>query len=262
MTATRDFSSISPSARSLLLVKAQTTLPYAREAAELLFGAGAVAKAREEAAADPKVAGRQKHFEIRARSIDEALAARAASRVLELAAGLSLRGLAMAERADVVYVDTDLPELAATKADLLARLHPAPLDGVLLVRALDALDTAAFQATVAAIPAGPLAVVHEGLLMYLRDDEKARLAANVREALLARGGAWITADVYVRGPTRVHRDAKTQAFLDRHNVEDNKFASFAAAAAFFAAQGFALTAGLRSPDDPWPVRETWVLEAR
>jgi O-methyltransferase involved in polyketide biosynthesis len=262
VTSGRDFSTISPSARALLLVKAQTSVPYAREAAELLFGAEAIAKAREEAASNPATAGRQKHFELRARSIDEALAARGATRVLELAAGLSFRGLAMAQREGVVYVDSDLPELAATKADVVARLHPAPLAGVLRVCALNALDTDAFRAAVAEIPAGPLAIVHEGLLMYLSAEEKARLAANVRETLVARGGAWITADIYVRTNARVARDEKTQRFVDQHNVEENKFASFADAAAFFAAQGFTLAAGLRPPEDPWPVRETWVLEAR
>jgi len=35
----RDFSTISPSAKSLLLVKSQTSLPFARQAAELLWGA-------------------------------------------------------------------------------------------------------------------------------------------------------------------------------------------------------------------------------
>jgi len=96
--------------------------------------------------------------------------------------------------------------------------------------------------------------------MYLSDEEKVRLAANVREALVERGGWWVTADVYVRGPTRVHRDGQTQRFLDQHKVEQNKFASFAAAASFFEAQDFKVVSGLRSPEDPWPVRETRVLE--
>ncbi len=257
---TRDFSTISPSARALLLVKAQTTLPYARAAAELLFGAEAVAKAGEEAASNPAVLGRQRHFELRARSIDEALRSCEATRVLELAAGLSLRGLAAAEQEGVVYVDTDLPEMVTTKTGLIAQLHPAKLAGELQVQALDALDATAFRATVASIAPGPLAVVHEGLLMYLSGEEKARLAESVREALLERGGCWVTADVYVRGPAHVRRDEQTQRFLDQHKVEENKFASFAAAASFFAGQGFKVVSGLRSADDPWPVRETWVLE--
>jgi O-methyltransferase involved in polyketide biosynthesis len=148
--------------------------------------------------------------------------------------------------------------MATTKTALLAQLQPAKLAGDLRVRDLDALDAAAFRATVASIALGPLAIVHEGLLMYLSDEEKVRLAANVREALVERGGWWVTADVYVRGPTHMHRDARTQRFLDRHKVEENKFTSFAAAAAFFEAQGFRVSSGLRSPEDA--VRETWVLE--
>jgi hypothetical protein len=96
--------------------------------------------------------------------------------------------------------------------------------------------------------------------MYLSNEEKARLAAHVREALAVRGGCWVTADVYVRGPTHVHRDEQTQRFLEQHKVEQNKFESFAAAASFFEAQGFKVAGGLRSTEDPWPVRETWVLE--
>lgn len=258
----RDFSTISPSARALLLVKSQTTLPYARATAELLFGTEAVAKAGSDAAASPAILGRQRHFELRARSIDEALRMRNATRVLELAAGLSMRGLATAEQDGMVYVDTDLPEMAATKAALITQLHPATLGGELRVQALDALDATAFRAMVGTIPSGMLAIVHEGLLMYLSDEEKARLASHVRTALLERGGWWMTADVYVRGPTHVHRAAETQRFLDQHKVEENKFTSFAAAASFFEAQGFTVVAGVRSPEEPWPVRETWVLEPR
>ena len=83
-------------------------------------------------------------------------------------------------RADVFYLDTDLPEIAATKANLVARLHPAPLPGTLLVRPLDALDAEALRAAVDVMPAGPIAIVQEGLLMYLDDAEKTALATSVR----------------------------------------------------------------------------------
>src|SRR6185369_3836357 len=118
---------------------------------------------------------RRSHFELRARSVDDALRELRATRVLELAAGLSFRGLTMASHADVFYLDTDLPAIATLKADLVARLHPGPLIGKLSVRSLDALDPEAFRAAVADtdIPRGPLAIVHEGLLMYLDDDDKA-----------------------------------------------------------------------------------------
>jgi O-methyltransferase involved in polyketide biosynthesis len=258
----RDFSTISPSAKSLLMVKAQTSLPFARQAAEFLWGASAVQEAERETASTPWAAGRRAHFEHRSRSIDAAIEAVGSPLILELAAGLSFRGLDMtARRADVFYLDTDLPEIAATKANLVARLHPSPLLGTLLVRPLDALDVAAVRAAVDLVPAGPIAIVQEGLLMYLDDAEKTALAANVREVLLARGGAWITADVYVRSALQPHRDERTTKFLEQHRVEEKKFADFAAATAFFESHGFAVTRRQTPEKDPWPVRQTWVLEA-
>ena len=258
----RDFSTISPSAKSLLLVKSQTSLPFARQAAELLWGAAYVEAAHRKADATPGAAQRRGHFEIRARSVDAALRELGATRVLEIAAGLSFRGLAMASREDVFYLDTDLPEMAALKADLVARLHPGPLIGTLSVRALDALDAEAFRAAVADIPPGPLAIVHEGLLMYLNDDEKARLAASVRAALLERGGVWVTADVYVRSDVRLSWEEHMKKFLEEHRVEENKFADFAAAEAYFEANGFTITRRVSPSSDPSRVRETWVLAPR
>jgi O-methyltransferase involved in polyketide biosynthesis len=257
----RDFSTISPSAKALLLVRSQTSLPFARRAAQLLWGEDAVLAAEREAAGTP-AEGRRRHFEIRARSIDQALADLGATRVLEIAAGLSFRGLAMAEREGVFYLDTDLPEMADTKAALVARLHPGPLGGTLRVEPLDALDPAAFRSAVGELPPGPVAIAHEGLLMYLDDAEKARLAASVHEALRERGGAWVTADVYVRGATQPFREERTKQFLEAHRVEERKFADWKAAEGFFAGQGFTVAARLAPADDPWPVRETWVLTPR
>jgi O-methyltransferase involved in polyketide biosynthesis len=258
----RDFSTISPSARSLLLVKSQTSLPFARPAAELLWGAEEVAEAHRKADATPGAAQRRSHFEIRAQSVDDALRELGATRVLEIAAGLSFRGLAMASRGDVFYLDTDLPAIATLKAELVTRLHPGPLLGKLSVRSLDALDAEAFRAAVNDIPPGPLAILHEGLLMYLNDAEKARLAASVRGALLERGGVWVTADVYVRSDVQVFREERTKKFLEEHRVEENKFADFAAAEAYFDANDFTITRRWSPSTDPWRVRETWVLAPR
>jgi O-methyltransferase involved in polyketide biosynthesis len=262
MPSQRDFSTISPSAKSLLLVKSQTSLPFAREASELVWGPEYVEQACRKAAATPGAAQRRSHFEIRAQSVDEALRELGATRVLEIAAGLSFRGLAMASCGDVFYLDTDLPAIATLKADLVARLHPGPLIGTLSVRALDALDAEAFRAAVADIPHGPLAIVHEGLLMYLNDAEKARLAASVRGALLERGGAWVTADVYVRTDVHLFREDHTKKFLEEHRVEENKFADFDAAEAYFNANGFTITRRLSPSSDPRRPRETWVLAPR
>ncbi|HEX3759957.1 MAG TPA: hypothetical protein VHW23_14680 [Kofleriaceae bacterium] len=262
MLPERDFTTISPTAKSLLIMKSQTTIPFANAAAELMFGAPGVATALAEMNRVPSAELRRMHFENRYRSIDTLLAEAGdgMAGVLELAGGLSFRGLELA-RQGRFYVDTDLPELAALKADLIARLHPEPLTGTLRVQALNALDAEAFREAVALIPPGPIAIVNEGLLIYLDDAEKRRLAGNVHDALTARGGIWITADIYVPTPPdqRLLTDDRTREFLDRHHVEDNKFASWDAAEQFFTGCGFTVLRKLTPSPDPRHVRESWVL---
>jgi len=262
MTAARDFTTISPSARSLLLMKSQTAIPYARQAAALLFGAEGLESELGAMNREPISGLRLQHFESRYRSLDTLLADSGLTRILELGAGLSFRGLDLAGRSrDVHYLDTDLPEMAALKADLVDRLHPAPPLGRLEVLPLDALDPVAFAETAARLTPGPLAIVNEGLLVYLDATEKSRLAAHIRETLRAHGGVWLTADVYVRGPAEVRAPlaARAQAFLDRHNVEENKFADWASAERFFAGEGFVIQRKLSPSDDPRHVRESWAL---
>jgi O-methyltransferase involved in polyketide biosynthesis len=261
---TRDPSTISPSAMSLLVMKSQTAIPFARAAAEALYGADGVAR---ELAARMNLRGaelRLRHFEARYRSIDTLLAEVRATRILELGAGLSFRGLALAERQPVFSLDTDLLEMAATKARLVATLHPGPLVGNLRIAVLDALDADGFRAAVAELPPGPIAVVNEGLLMYLGPAEKARLAGHAREALLARGGVWITADVYVQSPpdARIEQSEQLRRFLEEHRVEENKFANWETAERFFIDQGLAIERRLSPSEDLGGTRESWVLSAR
>jgi O-methyltransferase involved in polyketide biosynthesis len=255
----RDFTTISPSARNILMVRSQTGLPYAREAAVRLYGETEVNKVADDIAANPDAYKRMRHFDIRARSIDQALAARGATCVLELAGGLSFRGLALCQRGDVTYVDTDLPDMIATKRELVAALCPSVPPGYRL-EALDATDATAMTALVDSLPAGPLTIVNEGLLVYLGEAEKTALCATILGVLRARGGAWVTADIYVRTEQTMYRDAATREFLAKHDVDANKFADYAAAEAFFTARGFAIVHRAPSSRDPNHPRETWVLE--
>jgi O-methyltransferase involved in polyketide biosynthesis len=256
----RDFSTISPSARWLLLAKAHSGLPYAREAAELVFGLQDVADAV--IAPSAIAARRRKHVELRARSLDEALDLTGESRILELASGFSFRGLARAARPEVHYVDSDLPDVVELKTALLAKLAVTSLAGTYRIEALDALDPEAFLRVVDSLPAGPLAIVHEGLLMYLDAVEKARLASTIRAVLRARGGVWITGDVHVRSEAPVQREAYLQQFFAEHRVEERKFADWADAEAFFTGQGFEIARKLAPASDHALERETWIMTAR
>lgn len=148
--------------------------------------------------------------------------------VVEIAAGLSGRGYRFARRfPDLLYVETDLPDMAAYKRRTLdeAGLRGAHHD----VRPLDALasDGPASLAAVAAEldPSRGLAIVTEGLLSYLALD--AVLALWGRVATTLRGflhgayfsdlhlacdvdGMWVAElfrvglGVFARGPVRYH----------------------------------------------------------
>ncbi|KLU61014.1 leucine carboxyl methyltransferase [Peptococcaceae bacterium CEB3] len=120
------------------------------------------------------------------------------TQVLEIAAGLSPRGLAMAENPDVVYVATDLPQILAqikTLAEvILAKLHIQRPN--LYFRVVNALDLDELLHAVSPFQSGrPIAIITEGLLSYLTRAEKETLAANIHDLLKQYGGIWITPDV-------------------------------------------------------------------
>ena len=90
-TRNRDYSSISPSAKQLLLLKGFTEIPFARQAAELMLHPKEyIANLAD---MDFSFNARLMHFESRYRSIDELLNGVPISNVLELSSGFSFRGL-------------------------------------------------------------------------------------------------------------------------------------------------------------------------
>lgn len=261
--AARDYSTISPSALSLLLMKAGTSIAFAKQAATLLWN-DCVPDELAHALTEENARRRLRHFENRYRSLDRLLAQANCPNVVEIGSGLSFRGLELARTTPTHYVDTDLPALAELKAHLVAKLHPAPLLGTLRVQALDALDAEAFRSTVASMPGGPLSICNEGLLVYLNQREKAQLAANVRAALLARGGRWLTADVYLKNPggsAPTVGYGRSRQFIDAHRIEQNKFSDWGSAERFFNDAGFVVVERL-AHQHPLHIRESWALAVR
>jgi O-methyltransferase involved in polyketide biosynthesis len=116
------------------------------------------------------------------------------------------------------------------------------LRGIYTLQPLNALDEAGFTQVVTALPQRPVTIVNEGLLMYLSDEEKGQLCGIIHRLLSARGGSWITADIYQKLPENVRnaipKSPGETAFLEQHRIEENKFDSFEAAAYFFQEHGF------------------------
>ena len=106
------------------------------------------------------------------------------------------------------------------------------------------MDETAFNKVVERFDKNAITIVNEGLLMYLNMDEKKHLCRTINGILKKRGGYWITADVYVKRPlvTQVtfQQSESETTFFQQHNIEENKFDSYAAAEAFFRQQGLGL----------------------
>jgi len=185
------------------------------------------------------------HFENRYKSIDQLLADIPAKNILELSSGFSFRGLAATQQNEIHYIDTDLPELIATKKEFIAALmknNPIP-QGKLEILPLNALDENQFNKVVSHFPKGEIVIVNEGLMMYLDEEEKTKLCGIIHNILKARGGYWITADIYIKNQHEkliLNIDNSTKKFFKEHKIEDNKFASFEEAEIFFNKMGFQL----------------------
>ncbi len=240
----KDFSSVSPSAKSLLMMKGYTSIPYAKETAALMQGGEVFDLNFEDK--DFWFWIRVMHFENRYWSIDQLLKAADSKNILELSSGYSLRGLDLCVKdKSIHYIDTDLPDVVKVKQDMIDQLKlDNDLKGKFELLALNAMDVTAFDDVVNRFDVGPLAIVNEGLLMYLNMDEKKQLCSTVHSTLKQRGGYWITADVYVKRSAEMTaslpQSKSEAAFMEQHNIEENKFASYEAAEVFFKEQGFEL----------------------
>jgi O-methyltransferase involved in polyketide biosynthesis len=237
----RDFSTISTSAKSLILMKGHTSIPYAKKAAELVsFPDGFVPDYQNE---DLLYWGRILHFEARYLSIDLSLRDIHAGNILELSSGFSFRCLEQAKEKGVFYIDTDLPDLIEKKREMLKSINNEEELPNLRLLPLNVLDEHEFKRIAQLFPPGELAIVNEGLLMYFDMAEKERLCGIIRDILAARGGYWITSDIYIRTMAQASGGQQAKewdSFYKAHNIEENKFASFDEARSFFESNGFSI----------------------
>lgn len=239
----RDYSSISPSARVLLLLKGLTDIPFALEAARLISQPEPYVP--DFSKGDIISWARVLHFEARYKSINQLLSLLPVKNILELSSGFSFRGLDTVINNDIYYIDTDLPNVIDIKQGLEEALISCDFTpkGKLETLPLNALNETDFENVTNRFPDGEIALVNEGLLVYLDIDEKRKLCQNIRTVLQKRGGYWITADIYIKSEKKMPElrvNDKLDQFLKEHNIEQNKFNSLDEAEAFFKSEGFVI----------------------
>jgi O-methyltransferase involved in polyketide biosynthesis len=239
----RNFSSISPSAKSLLLLKGHTNIPFARPTADLLMFPEKFTPDFNKM--DLTFWARVLHFETRYWSIDQLLEKLTVNNILELSSGFSFRGLELTAKKKIHYIDTDLPDVVAIKKEFVKELKKEvpESEGTLEITPLNCLDKEQFIQIINHFPKGSIAIVNEGLLMYLNTEEKEKVCKIIYDILKERGGFWITADIYIKrklDKIELKIDDNTKQFFLQHNIEDNKFESFGEAEEFFKKMGFTI----------------------
>lgn len=133
--------------------------------------------------------------------LDEAIGAGEIGQVVEIAAGLSGRGLRMMarhERRDLLYVESDLPGMLARKRRMLASVGSKPGHHLVAVNALEGSGRESLEAAV-----GPLldkgrgtAIVTEGLLSYFSETDVRAMFARFASFLGGYSSGLYLSDVH------------------------------------------------------------------
>lgn len=123
--------------------------------------------------------------------LDRLLSRARPRQVVELAAGLSRRGAAMTQDADLVYTELDLPPVIARKQALLARTAVGQAVAARPGYRLVGGDARTVELGEYLRPGEPAVVVAEGLCMYLDGDARRALFQKVAASLAAGGGTFL-----------------------------------------------------------------------
>jgi hypothetical protein len=203
LTANVNDGRISLTARLAAYMRQFTDIPFARDVAQYLHAREAFELLLRDHDMKPDdLLWYAPIFEVRYKSIRATLRNLGATQVLELASGLSLRGLSMTQERAITYVESDLADLTAEKVllvDALRRQYVLADHGNHHLVSANALNLNELQSATQSFRRDqPVAVVHEGLLQYLSPTEMATVARNIRALLDEFGGVWITPDFSFR----------------------------------------------------------------
>jgi O-methyltransferase involved in polyketide biosynthesis len=249
MVQEETYEKISTTAKLVAHIRAFTDIPFAKE----------IAAASGAETDFQTLTGKSAEFmtqsafnlEARCKTTDQIIARYHITQVLEIAAGLSPRGLAMTENPDVVYVATDLPEILeqekAIAESILAKLNIHRSN--LYYRVANALDRESLlQAAIPFQSGKPIAIITEGLLPYLTSGEKETLAGNIHALLRQYNGVWVTPDVntkqtlefFAQADDTMQQRMQNVSGATGRDIETNTFEDENAVRQFFTNAGFTI----------------------
>jgi O-methyltransferase involved in polyketide biosynthesis len=193
------YEKISPTAKLVAYLRTFSDIPFSKEIAT----ESEAEKTYQDMAGESKesLVRFSPYWEARYKATDEIIKQRGMTQILELAAGLSPRGLVMTEKPDVVYVSTDLPQIleeekAITEA-ILSKLNVQRRN--LHFEMANALDRDSLLKAASIFKTNlPVAIVTEGLFPYFSREEQTVLANNICNVLTTYHGIWVVTDVHTK----------------------------------------------------------------
>lgn len=176
-------------------------------------------------------------FQSRYHALNIAIAETKVAQIVELAAGISPRGLQWSRMSpDTLYVESDLPQLIVRKAKFIRNALYSdcePLRGFLHCCAVDVLERSSlFQALSGVDTNKPFAIVTEGLLLYFREVELKQFLQNLHHVMAEfPQTCWVT-DLVTRDdldqlrsshPEVIQAIRKVFSLTGRSVIPDNPF---------------------------------------
>lgn len=244
----KNHAAISPTAIDVAYVRSLTDIPYSWEIFDFLKNKKGVTGLLP---SDNKFSSgisfmnkeRMPYFEARYKTIDKTLAKTGIKNVLEIASGMSSRGMDMTKNKSVNFVELDLPEIISYKKQIVKKILGKEFwkRTNLHFYGANALDKGEFMKAAEIFRTGPVAIICEGLLRYLTKKEKKILIRNIHSVLSSRGGVWITPDFGTRDDFRSKSSEermKLTSKLTKTNIYKNLFKDKKEAISFYNKAGF------------------------
>lgn len=254
-TGIKENNRISPTAKLVAYWRAMSGIHYADEIAETANTKETAEGFFDKETFDMISGFVMPYIEARFRTINYHLDNEGTNNILELAMGLSPRGLEYASKGSV-YVGTDLPDILKESSNIIlmiAERDEVPSENLNLTPA-NVLRKEELEEAAEYFGNGEIGICNEGLLLYLNEEEKAIMAENVRDVLLKHGGVWITPDIDTldkmeersrKYPDPVFRKIREKAFEILYektgcNVLENFFRTDEEALRFYREIGFSV----------------------
>jgi len=246
-----EYSKISPTAKITAYWKSLSDIPYAKEISDTI---NAEKGAKTLLGDDLSLMARFSPviMEVRYKAIDNGIRKKAVNNIMELACGLSPRGLGLAAT-NKKYLGTDLPDMLAEISpainSIASRIGIKP--GLLQFETVNALDKEQLEKAAAHFTGERFAICSGGLVMYFDMEEKATMAKNVHDVLRQNRGCWITIDISFgdirkklmaeASPESIEKFKGVMGAINTQTGRDmmaNDFKNEAEATAFYEALGF------------------------